>query len=208
MLFFGIRHGLTVCCRIVGGGLAGAAAAGWLARLPNVRVRVYERSESIREVGALIGVMVAGMKVLARMLTPANFDALQAICYRGEAVDGINHRHWRTGEVLTTAISPHTPRHLQEGRTSRVVLHRILMNEVPDEASTFCYGKKVVRVERVLSSRGAADDDDARTEMKLHFADGETESADLIVAADGLYSVRLSHCTNSRQYVYQLLTFR
>ena len=44
----------------MGGGLAGAAAAGTLSRLPNVHVKVYERSEAIREVGALIGVMVSG----------------------------------------------------------------------------------------------------------------------------------------------------
>ncbi|OAA63689.1 Salicylate hydroxylase (Salicylate 1-monooxygenase) [Niveomyces insectorum RCEF 264] len=183
---------------IVGGGLAGAAAAGCLARLPNVDVKVYERSDAIREVGALIGVMVSGMKVLARMLSPANFDELQRICYRGENVDGINHRHWRTGEILTTAISPHTPRHLQEGRTSRVALHRVLMNEIPDEAAVFRYGKHVVRVEKTPrehdahNGQGEQHDtngpDAGSTEMKLHFADGGTASADVVVAADGLYS--------------------
>lgn len=216
--------------RVVGGGIAGAAAAGCLARLPNVQLKVYERSDAVREVGALIGVMVSGtpgwfhllpllyelyisiflltargrkvlniwrcdwlltnpsrlsgMRTLARMLSPANFEELQRVCYRGENVDGINHRHWRTGEVLTTAISPHSPRHLQEGRTSRVTLHKILMNEVP--GGLFNYEKLVVRVEK----RGR--EDDGAVEMRLHFADGSIEGADIVVAADGIYSVGIS----------------
>jgi hypothetical protein len=49
-----------IAIRVVGGGIAGAAAAGSLSRLPNVQLKVYERSDAIREVGALIGVMVSG----------------------------------------------------------------------------------------------------------------------------------------------------
>jgi len=124
------------------------------------------------------------MRSLARMLSPENFEELQSICYRGEEVDGINHRHWRTGEVLTTAISPHSPRHLQEGRTSRVALHRVLMKEVPD--GVFRYGKQVSRVEK--RSREI----DGMGDMAIHFADGSIESTDIIVAADGLYSVSIS----------------
>ena len=115
------------------------------------------------------------------MISPASFDELQSICYRGTSVDGINHRHWRTGEILTTAISPHTPRHLQEGRTSRVALHRVLMNEVPE--GVFRYGKQVVHVEK------SAQEDGAGMKMQLSFADGSSRDADVVVAADGLYSV-------------------
>lgn len=46
--------------RIVGGGLAGAASAGTLSRLPDVEVKVYERADKVREAGALIGIMVSG----------------------------------------------------------------------------------------------------------------------------------------------------
>lgn len=44
----------------MGGGLAGAAAAGTLSRLPDVDIKVYERADKVREAGALIGVMVSG----------------------------------------------------------------------------------------------------------------------------------------------------
>jgi 2-polyprenyl-6-methoxyphenol hydroxylase-like FAD-dependent oxidoreductase len=120
------------------------------------------------------------MRSLARMLSPEGFEKLQSICYRGENVDGINHRHWRTGEILTAAISPHSPRYLQEGRTSRVALHKVLMDEVPD--GLFRYGKNVIDVEKQSKEGGGF-------EVRLTFADGTTENADIVVAADGLYSV-------------------
>lgn len=58
------------------------------------------------------------------------------------------------------------------------------MNEVPD--SIFRYGKHVVQVEK----RNRVGHDSA-VEMRLHFADGSSEDADVVVAADGLYSVSI-----------------
>jgi salicylate hydroxylase len=166
---------------IIGSGLAGAAAAGALARLPDVQIKVYERSPVVREFGALIAVMVSAVKVLKRMVSPKAWDELQRILYRGEGTEGIHHRHWRSGEILATAISPDTPRHMQEGRTGRIPLHNMLMMDVPDGAVK--YGKEVTHVE----PRGTS-----KAEMAsalLHFADGSIEEADLVVVADGLYSV-------------------
>ncbi|KAH8693841.1 hypothetical protein BGW36DRAFT_300332 [Talaromyces proteolyticus] len=161
---------------IVGGGLAGAAAAGVLSRLPNVKVRAYERAPAIREAGAQIAVMVTALKVLRRMLSPAAWDYLQSMLYRGEGADGIHHRHWRTGEILSTATSPDTARHMQEGRVSRVSLHRTLMMDVPD--GVFEYGREVVKVETSYRQK----------EVTLHLKNGDTKTADLLVVADGLYS--------------------
>lgn len=166
---------------IIGGGLAGAAAAGALSRLANVQVRVYERSPVIREAGAQIAVMVTAIKVLRRMLSPAAWDHLEQVLYRGKDTDGIRHRHWRTGEVLLTAISPHTPRSMQEGRASRVMLHRTLMMDVPDGVVE--YGNEVACVETRRNDEGGS-------EAVLHFKGGHSTSVDLVVAADGLYSVR------------------
>ena len=149
-------------------------AAGHLSRLPNVNVTLYERSDEVREVGALIGVMVSGIKALSRMLSPAGWAKLQEIIYRGDDTEGIHHCHWRDGEILATAISPGTPRELQEGRTGRVVLHKLLLDEVP--AGTLKFGRKVVAVEKLDVG------------MRLHFGDGISEYTDLVVAADGLYS--------------------
>ncbi|KAK4937279.1 hypothetical protein LTR10_022036 [Elasticomyces elasticus] len=160
---------------IIGGGLAGAAAAGTLSRLPDVDVKVYERSAMVREAGALIGVMVSAVRSLSRMLSPASWERLQYLLYRGDDCEGINHRHWRTGEILTNALSPHTPRHMQEGRISRIALHDLLMRDVPDNVMN--YSSHVLRVEK--NEPGG---------MKIVFEDGRFEEVDLVVAADGLYS--------------------
>ncbi|KAI1626798.1 salicylate hydroxylase [Exophiala viscosa] len=160
---------------IIGGGLAGAAAAGTLSRLPDVDVKVYERSDKVREAGALIGVMVSAMRSLSRMLSPASWERLQYLLYRGDDCEGINHRHWRTGEILTNALSPHTPRHMQEGRISRIALHDLLVRDVPDDVIN--YSSSVLRVEKNEPSG-----------MRIVFEDGRVEEADLVVAADGLYS--------------------
>jgi salicylate hydroxylase len=169
---------------IIGSGLAGAAAAGALARLPDVQIKVYERSPVVREFGALIAVMVSAVKVLKRMVSPKAWDELQRILYRGEGTEGIHHRHWRSGEILATAISPDTPRHMQEGRTGRIPLHNMLMMDVPDGAVK--YGKEVTHVEPRGTSKAEL------ASALVHFADGSIEEADLVVVADGLYSVSSS----------------
>ena len=163
----------------MGGGLAGAAAAGTLSRLPDIELKVYERADKVREAGALIGVMVSAMRSLSRMLSPAGWEKMQTLLYRGEGYEGINHRFWRTGEIMTCALSPHTPRYMEEGRISRQALHDVLMQEVPEGIMHF--EKHVMRVEKVSDAGGG---------MRLVFEDGSTEDADLVVAADGLYSVR------------------
>jgi salicylate hydroxylase len=121
------------------------------------------------------------MKTLSRYLSPEGFAELQHILYRGPFADGINHRHWKTGEILRQAVSPHTPRHLQEGRTSRAPLHKILMNEVPE--GIIQYSRAAVSTEKITEG-------DEAGAIKVTFAEGSTEIADVVVAADGLYSVR------------------
>lgn len=166
---------------IIGGGLAGASAAGALSKLPNAQIKVYERSAVVREVGALIAVMVSAVKVLRRMSSPAAWAELQRILYRGEGTEGIHHRHWESGEVMATAISPHTPRPMQEGRTGRAPLLNMLMMDVPD--GVMQYSREVVRVE--------PQKDEAKAGAVLHFSDETTEYADLVVVADGIYSVSI-----------------
>lgn len=166
---------------IIGGGLAGASAAGALSRLPDVEVRLYERAPAVRESGAQIAVMVTAIKVLRRMLSPAAWDHLQQVLYRGDNTDGIHHRHWKTGEILATAVSPDTPRHMQEGRASRPLLHKTLMMDVPDGVVN--YQSEIVRLEPRITLHG-------QKEVVLHFRNGQAKIADLVIAADGLYSVR------------------
>ena len=123
------------------------------------------------------------------MLSPASWERLQYLLYRGDDCEGINHRHWRTGEILTSALSPHTPRYMQEGRIGRIALHDVLMRDVPDNVMN--YSSQVQRVEKNEPSG-----------MKIVFEDGRVEEADLVVAADGLYSVRLPSQRKTFMYAY------
>jgi salicylate hydroxylase len=116
------------------------------------------------------------VRSLSRMLSPSGWERLQYLLYRGEKHEGINHRHWKTGEIMTNALSPHTPKHLQEGRVGRIALHDLLMREIPE--GTVKYSYHVTKIEK--RDQGG---------MRIYFDDGRTEDADLVVAADGLYSV-------------------
>ncbi|KAH8879474.1 FAD/NAD(P)-binding domain-containing protein, partial [Thozetella sp. PMI_491] len=185
---------------IVGGGLAGASAAVALSRLPDTQVRVYERAPALRESGAQIAVMVTAVKVLRRMLSPAAWDHLQQVLYRGEGTAGIHHRHWKTGEILATAVSPDTPRHMQEGRASRPLLHKTLMMDVPDGIVE--YGREVVQLESRMDQSG-------EKKVVLHFNDGDTRTADLVVSADGLYSkIRRQYIPETRVSYKGLVAYR
>jgi 2-polyprenyl-6-methoxyphenol hydroxylase-like FAD-dependent oxidoreductase len=116
-----------------------------------------------------------GLRVLGNILP--DYSQLRDIMYQGET--GINHRHWRTGEALGISESPHTAPEYREGRTHRVPLHELLLSHV--EPGTIRYGKHVVRAD-VSGTPG-------RGSTALTFADGEVVHADLVVAADGIYSV-------------------
>lgn len=148
--------------------------------MPDVDLKVYERADKVREAGALIGVMVSAMRSLSRMLSPAAWESMQRLLYRGDGYEGINHRFWRTGEIMTCALSPHTPRYMEEGRISRQALHDVLMQDVP--AGIMHFEKHVLRVEKIV--------EEGHSGMRIVFEDDTTEDADLVIAADGLYSVR------------------
>jgi salicylate hydroxylase len=91
---------------------------------------------------------------------------------------------------MTTQISPNTLRQLQEGRTGRVLLHKLLLSEVT--VGVISYGKKVLRPEKLENSAR-----DYSAVVRLHFEDGSTKDADLVVASDGLYSVGFPTCIYS-----------
>lgn len=99
--------------------------------------------------------------------------------YQGDV--GIRHRHWRTGLELATSVSHHTAPQFREGRTHRVPLHNLLLSHV--KKGSIHYGKAVSSIEVV-------NDDDGRSrEVHLSLSDGSVAKADLVVAADGIYSV-------------------
>ncbi|KJR89564.1 Salicylate hydroxylase (Salicylate 1-monooxygenase) [Sporothrix schenckii 1099-18] len=172
---------------IVGAGLVGSAAVLALSRLPDAEVVAFEKAPSAREAGAWISLTVTGLKVLTKLIPPAE---ISAIAYRPPDRAVYVTRHWRTGAVLLRNYSSdHLKDDYVQARTHREPLLKLLLSHVPTGAIQ--YGQPVVGVELAPNNN---DKDDARGPVRLLFAnpDGGTTPTsrdfDIVVAADGLYS--------------------
>jgi salicylate hydroxylase len=157
---------------IVGGGLGGLAAAGFLhqAGVPAV---VYEQARALREVGAGIMVPPNAVRLLRRL------GVLDA--FRGRAVQldiGWEFRRWQDGTVLSAQDLAAKSEQLYGEHmytTHRADLLDAIKRAVPAHA---------VRLGRRLAGFSA----DAAG-VRLSFADGERAEADVLIGADGIHSL-------------------
>ncbi len=155
---------------VVGVGLGGAAAAALLIKA-GYNVRVFEQAPSFSRQGAGIHVGPNVMKILRRIGIE---DALNE---QGSHPDFWYSRHWQTGDVL--AQIPLGDFAVKEYGASYLTVHRgdfhaLLMNALPDGVVAF--GKQLTKVE------------DTGEVVHLHFADGTTAEADIVIGADGVNS--------------------
>lgn len=160
---------------ISGAGIAGLAAAISLRRLPGVAVELYEQAAAFREIGASIGLGPNGLRTLEKL---GVHNALrEGVCVRQKGRHHQVYRHWRTGEILDydTHRAVTDPLHAT-ARFHRAHLHAALLEHVP--LDMIHLGKKTTRVNTSTSDAGVV----------LHFADGTTATADLLIGADGLHS--------------------
>ncbi|WP_053845466.1 FAD-dependent monooxygenase [Paracidovorax avenae] len=155
---------------VVGAGLGGATAAKLLLQ-EGFDVRVYEQAPSFSRLGAGIHVGPNVMKILRRIGIE---DALNA---QGSHPDYWYSRHWQTGDVL--AQIPLGDYAVKEYGASYLTVHRgdfhaLLIDALPDRV--MAYNKFLTKVE----DRGDV--------VVMHFADGTTEEADIVIGADGVNS--------------------
>lgn len=163
---------------ISGAGIAGLAAAISLRKLPGVVVDLYEQTTEFREIGASISIGPNGLRTLQKLGVD---NALQeGVCIRQKGRHHQVYRHWRTGKVVAydTHLAVTDPQH-KTARFHRAHLHAALLEHVP--AETVHLGKKTARI-----------DVDGVDGVVLHFTDGTSANADLLIGADGIHSV--SHC--------------
>ncbi|HEY0933946.1 MAG TPA: FAD-dependent monooxygenase [Trebonia sp.] len=157
---------------VVGGGLGGLAAAGFLhqAGLPVV---VYEQARALREVGA--GIMVApnAVRLLRRLGVLSEFRE------RAVQLDvGWEFRRWQDGTVLSAQdLAAKSEALFGEHMytTHRADLLDAVKHAVPADA---------VRLGQRLTGFSAAG-----TGVSLSFADGQHAEADVLIGADGIHSV-------------------
>ena len=161
------KHTLHVS--IIGGGIGGLAAACALQR-QGIQVTVFERNPELREIGAGLTLWANGVQVLRHL---GLGDALTAVSARLTHFECWSWRGKRLGSIRLGSIERRV------GAPSigihRADLLRLLAGTV-DLASIHVHADCVgFRAEQ--------------GHVIAHFADGHELQADLLVGADGLYSV-------------------
>jgi salicylate hydroxylase len=157
---------------VVGGGIGGLATAGFLHRA-GLPVTVYEQATRITEVGAGLVVPPNAVRLLRRLGHIRRFQDLAV-----PLETGWEFRRWQDGRVLfSQRLGADCERLYGEGCyvTHRADLLEVLRATVPGPGLRL--RSRCVRVRR------------RPDHVELAFADGSTETADLVIGADGLHSV-------------------
>ena len=159
--------GDAVRVAIVGGGIAGLAAANALFRR-GIEVTVYEQAAELGEVGAGVLITPQGVRMLTRMGLGA------AVAEAGAPIGPGSRYHLMDGDpVAPVRFSDTAGEHRAHGM-HRADLLRLLADLLP--AGLVRTGHRCVGFEQ---DAGGA---------RLRFADGTEASADVVVAADGIHS--------------------
>jgi salicylate hydroxylase len=163
---------------VVGAGIGGLALAAALAA-SGTRCEVFEQEQRAAGDGAGVELAPNAVRPLRRLgLGPV----LRAHAVRAEAIE---IRGWDGGAVARVPLGSACERLFGTSyyTVRRADLHAALRARVPDDALRF--GKRLVRLEEGGAGEG----------VTLHFADGGTHRADVVVGADGVHStVRASLC--------------
>ncbi|CEJ58350.1 hypothetical protein PMG11_07009 [Penicillium brasilianum] len=161
---------------VIGVGLAGAAVGAFAKSLPDIDIRLYERSLVHRHVGAWIGVTPAGQLLLEEICGENVVDSICSRTYSDPTV-----RDWQSGRVLLSGgplpenASPEERRSRRgQAGTTRQDLLQVIINQLPKDCVFL--GKK--------GTSFAVNDDSAT----VHFHDGSHVEVDLVVVADGIKS--------------------
>jgi salicylate hydroxylase len=182
---------------IIGGGIGGLAAAGFLRRA-GLRATVYEQASRLGEVGA--GVVVAPNA--ARLLR--SLGVLSALAERAVPLEtGWEFRRWQDGRVLSAEDLATKCAALYGERTyaaHRADLLAAVSRAVPAEDVRL--GQRCTGLDTV-----GGDGDGER--HRLHFDDGSTAVADVVVGADGIHSMVRAALTEPAPATYSgLCAFR
>lgn len=155
---------------VVGAGIAGLTTASALARA-GISCRVYEQTVELGEVGAGIQLAPNATRLLSRL------GSIRLV-ERAVTPEALEMRRWDDGDVLgTTALgqacleeygAPYYALH-------RADLHRCLLDLVP--ADTIVLGRRAAGVRETPDG------------AEVRFTDGTTDTADLVIGADGIHSV-------------------
>lgn len=166
---FTTRSGTRIA--IVGAGIGGLTLAAELRRR-GLDPQIYEQAAELREVGAAVALSANATRFLRDRLGIG-----EQLAEKAADVDGLIFRDGRDGRVIGR-VSSRRDYHGRAGApyygVHRADLQQMLKQAVGEEALHL--NKKCVRVE------------DGERSAVLHFADGDTVEADLVIGADGVRS--------------------
>ena len=158
---------------IVGGGIGGLCLALGLRKHSHIDVQIYEAAHAFSEIGAGIGVGRNAQQAL-ELLGPDVYSA-----YKKQATDApfrICNGNAK-GELPSSVLVP------PNGKASQSTVHRAkflqaLVELVPEGWALF--DKRLVNIEDQNAEGGGS--------LVLHFKDGTTAEADVLIGADGIHS--------------------
>jgi salicylate hydroxylase len=153
---------------IVGGGLAGLAAANALATF-DFDAEVFEQSPALGEIGAGISISSQAVKALRAI---GLGDKLAVV---GNASEGILTRNMQTGEPLEFRPSPAS----RYGAPHYFVHRADLLNILASGLDPAC-----LHLDHRLTAI-----EERQSGITLTFANGVTRQADVVIGADGVHSV-------------------
>jgi 6-hydroxynicotinate 3-monooxygenase len=160
----------TTRIAVIGAGLGGVTVAAFLQR-EGFEVRLYEQAKAFERIGAGIHVSANVMKVLRHL------DAEHQLSQIGIHPNKFTSRKWDSGEVLFEL--PLGKAGEQKYGASYITVHRgdlhaaILEKVLP---GTIAFSKQLVDMTL------------GRITAHLHFSDGSTADADVVIGADGVNS--------------------
>ncbi|WP_031356556.1 FAD-dependent monooxygenase [Caballeronia sordidicola] len=160
---------------IIGAGLGGTAAAALMQRA-GYSVRLYEQAPAFSRLGAGIHLGPNVMKIMRRM------DCEDALNVMGSHPDYWYSRDWKTGEAI--AQIPLGEFALKEYGASYLTVHRGDFHALMTESvapGTIEFNKCLSGIEEL------------ENEVRLTFADGSVETADIVIGADGVNSKIRDH---------------
>ncbi|MDS7934195.1 FAD-dependent urate hydroxylase HpxO [Acinetobacter sp. V91_7] len=155
---------------IIGAGMGGLTTGIALKKFGH-QVRIYEQTEKILPVGAAISLWSNGVKCL-------NYLGLtEKIAQLGGQMDDLAYVDGLTGDVMTQFSL--LPLIEEVGQRPYPVARADLQNMLMDEfgRDQIYLGKKMVSLE------------DNADYVEVHFADGSSTQADLVIGADGTHSL-------------------
>lgn len=162
---------------IVGGGIGGLVLALAL-RERGISFELYEQALEMREIGAGVGLSANGTRELRRLGVGEQVEAVSVI------PSALVVRRWDTGEIIVDHPIGRGGIYEATFGAPWYGAHRVALQQSLDQR---------LRGEGVNLGRRCASIDEQRSGVELHFADGASIVADLVVGADGVHSAIRRH---------------